>query len=1014
VALLETLRDDFDGTTLDPAKWVLGTTAGGATHSVANSLLTLNFPAMANPTPVISINGADTYTFAGSSFSAKVTRTSQTPTTAIRIAGVQNAADAVTMQTNGGALQGIVVANGTTLYSSNVVGTYNATTHAYWRIRYTGTTIFFETSPNGSTWTVGGSQPLTTAFTSTTFRPTLRMTNGPTNSLATYQATFDKINGGIVLATPTSITDTDTLGAPSTAQAFKTFPTGLADPDTIGAPTGTQALTTAPTGLADPDTLGTPTTTQALTTAPNTLSDVDAIGAPTATQALSTSPNTLTDPDTIGEPAATQALTVAPNALTDPDTVGAPSAATEAVTAPDGLTDDEQTGDPDLNQPTAANPPSITDPDTLGEPAATQHAEVTPTRIDETETLGSPTPIGMWWVAPDTITDPDTVGTVTATGPKLYVPDSFSDPDNLTAPAVKLIPTVVNPAGITDALTPGTPTANTVIDYNTGYGTGLYGQGLYGAASVGPNGILDPAPVGEPAITTIPPVDPNTLLPVGIVDGEAFGEPVAPRTGASNYDYGAGTYGEGIYSGRVGTPTDINPTDNPTYGSGTYGYGIYYGQRVSVADALPLFTDIAGANRPPLHILGIGPWSPAINWRGAPNYSVPGGNRPSRPAMALPATTAKGVTLRLNEGSEARAELALPRGAGLIIDEMDTDLWWRRKDPRTKSLEVMGRFNTSHVNMSTSDTGISVSLQFDDYRTILGDRMVLKYRNDKVKPPESQWDDNTPVADIMAFALPTNTRLDLSEVTGAKPYNLGKTTQPFELDPATTISELFERLNAISPIRWEWWVETPLDIDAAPKLRFQLGTRGLDKGVVLHDLGKGPSPIASWTRTAAADNYANALLYLGSQGGVLETIPAQINQYGQRDTQFYNGTLDGTQIAMIRSSAKRKLEKLADRRATYTINLKAGFWRGRSHIDIGDTVTLIIKLGADRVYEKYRVTEITVDIDDVGAEEVSLTLGTPLASPDGRSKRSPIMRLVRYLAAYQAPPGSKELPTPEP
>lgn len=502
---------------------------------------------------------------------------------------------------------------------------------------------------------------------------------------------------------------------------------------------------------------------------------------------------------------------------------------------------------------------------------------------------------------------------------------------------------------------------------STAYSAGLYGEGVYGGGS--------------------PP----------------------PPTGQTNYVYGAGTYGEGPYYGYVGAGTDSNPTDNPTYGSGTYGYGIYYGESTVVKDAIPLFNDIAGTGQPPLHIIGIGPWSPVIHWRGAANYGVGAGNLPARPHLAMPPATSKGFTLRLDEGDEARFELNLSRGSAVILDEMDTDVWWRRKDPRTKKVEIIGRFNVSHANTSTSDTGINVSVQCDDYKTILGERRILRYKD--VTNSETQWDQGTPITEILKWAIPGNTRLDLSELDT---YDLGAVTATgFHLPPGTTIAEVMEQLIAVSPIRWEWWIETPNDINQSPKLRFQLGTRGLDKGVVLFDLGKGPSPIASWTRRAAADDYANSIIYSGSQGAVVQVIDAQVLQYGQRDTTAGNSTIDGTQIQLMRARAKAKLAKLATRTPSYTIQLASGFWRGREHIDVGDTITLILRLGKETLKEKHRVTEITVDIDSQGAEEVALTLGTPPPSADPRSKRAPLQRIVRHLREYKAPPGSERVIMPD-
>jgi hypothetical protein len=51
----------------------------------------------------------------------------------------------------GGSMYALLYQNGTTTNSPTV--TYNATNHAWWRIRESAGTLFFETSPTGTTWT---------------------------------------------------------------------------------------------------------------------------------------------------------------------------------------------------------------------------------------------------------------------------------------------------------------------------------------------------------------------------------------------------------------------------------------------------------------------------------------------------------------------------------------------------------------------------------------------------------------------------------------------------------------------------------------------------------------------------------------------------------------------------------------------------------------------------------------------------------------------------------------------
>lgn len=596
---------------------------------------------------------------------------------------------------------------------------------------------------------------------------------------------------------------------------------------------------------------------------------------------------------------------------------------------------------------------------------------------------------------PNSITDAETLDPPTIGAPVIVKPNNVTDPETLDPPTITL-GTTATPGSVTDPDQLGSPSIAPLITPD----------------SINDTETLDPPTITAPQTTIAAPdpiTDPETLDPPDLIWVRE----------KDNWDYGAGVYNHGPYYGYI-TPTP-GCTDNYDYNYGLYSCGIYYGQTEPEHCAEPLFGDLAPTTGP-LHILGIGPWSPTIQWRGIPNQGVNAGQYPARPALALPPATNKSFTLRLNAGSEARTDLNLPRTDALIIDEMDTDLWWRRKDPRTGILEVIGRFNCANIDLSTSDTGINIAAQWDDYVTVLNARMITKYLHPTYEPPTTQWAKGTKVTDILAWCLPTNTGLDLSEITGDNPYPLGVTKQVYEIGPGVLIEDIMDNLEAMSQNTWEWWIETPTDVNAAPKLRFTLGQRGTNKGVTLYDNGIGPTNIASWTRTGHTGNYANTL-YLSGQavddsskkaGGVIEQIPTEIRQYGQRDAQDGTSSASGGDINQLRQAANKKLAQLADRRPTYSITLAQGFWRGRNHIDVGDTIRIIIKLGAEHINDTYRVTEITVDIDDNNTEHVTLTLGKRPTSPDPRSKYSPTMRILRYLRNYTpsdgyiAPPENTE------
>lgn len=649
------------------------------------------------------------------------------------------------------------------------------------------------------------------------------------------------------------------------------------------------------------------------------------------------------------------------------------------LVAPDPLGDTETTGAAGLAQVSTTAPLGLTDAQTV----------TGPTGLTTTATI-----------TPASLTNPETVGSASGATSNTLVPTSITDAQTITGPALTVTLTVT-PASVTN---PQTLAGPYVPAPNFAYSYGIYGAGTYSGQTVG---ALTPDSVFDPETITSTTTTPDTVSSVG---------------------FGSGLYGAGIYPGTnqqsgvsvtdpetIGQPTLSGAAVPATagYGGDTYGQGTYTGSLPNpggAATPVPASVPLVDVIPPALHILGVGPWNPVKAWRGARNYGIGKGLVPARPQLRLPGVTSKSFTLRLDGGNEASVGCSYPRGAAMIVEELATDLWWQRRDPRTGKLESIARFNCSSNDLSYGTDGmLASSLQFQDYFLILGQRMVLKYLTTvyeadgkTIKAQQSQWAKGSSVTSILKWAIPTNTGIDLSALDD--PDLLGVTKDNFEIPPSATIADVFKNVEAIASLSWEWWVDTPADVTLPPKLTFAIGQRGRDRGVTLFDFGLGPSPIAGWTMRATSDTYANAMYFQGktgtSGGGVIVTNPAQITAYGQRDTKSSDSTVTGSAM-LFRAAAERALKPLGDRRPTFTITLRAGFWRGRAHIDVGDTVRLRIRLGAEDLSYEYRVSEIQVDVDDAGGEQVQLTLGTPLPSANPRSKYSPTFRLVRYMRNYE-------------
>lgn len=1072
-ALMELLKDDFNADLLDTTKWVWN---GVGYCDTSRDSLYMGITGDPNTTGQVA--SSTTYIFKNSSVFAKVSAETSTGVSPAKYVYMEAVFGKEIYRWNYSTtvnqINAVVVNHlGSSLLNQAI--TYNPQTMAWWRIRHTGTIIYFETAPDGVTWTVRAQVTYTpfAALHTFQFRVNKSINAGG------IAARFDNIN---IVPTPVQgdpVADladdfengiNQSLWTPFVAPAGTTvraadgllelyvgdgqqgpWVCGLDSKDRYDL-TGSavfikavpSANTNALTGLylRDPD-------TGEYVGVHKTLTTLYFVGRNTAGTSLFAS--------SIAYSATAHAWWRIRNSggttyiETSPDSITWTSRATSNTPLTGkgfrvclegswatGMSVASYSYIDNVNidaDPNKARPVGITDPATVGTPALYIEGESTlsaePAELADKETFGDPelTSGGEILVILPDLADKDTLGdpaASTVTPDPIIVVEGLNDPDGFAPPAAVLVD-VTEPDDLLELEELGDPEATQPIDCEADPITD--GENLDSGTLVQQHTPVTVEDLVDPEIFSTIACD-VVLFPVflndAIVDDIVFGPPeVTNYKMPSNFGYGSGRYGDGIYSGWEIPVHD--QTANYTYGTGTYGYGIYYGlastENPPGTQVPPMFPDVKDAPAGG-QILSIGPWSPGINWRGAPNYGIQptrltqgevdersigintGGPTTTRPAMALPPTTRKGFTLRLNEGSEARFDIAMRRGDAVCIDEMDTDIWWRRRDPKSGRLEMIGRFNCSHADLQASDSGVNQSCQFDDYQTILGARMVLEYKDPVLRL--TNWDTGTPVIDILNWALPQNTGIDLSEVRGGRPFNLDKINQPFDIPPGTLISDVFTNLQAVSRIKWEWWVETPDAVGLAPKLVFAIGGRGTDKNVTLFDVGAGPTPIASWARTNSVDDYANTLFFTGGAlegepgGGVVVQNPGEIGKYGQRDGQDGNTSVGGRKD-QIDKAAETKLEQLATRTPTYTIGLTFGFWRGRHHIDVGDTIRLILRLGEEVTDVKLRCTEIQVDIDENNLEDVTLTLGKSLPSTDPRSKRSPLMRILRYLRNYEPP-----------
>jgi hypothetical protein len=628
--------------------------------------------------------------------------------------------------------------------------------------------------------------------------------------------------------------------------------------------------------------------------------------------------------------------------------------------------------------------------------------------------FGDPTPPAVA-AEPDGVNDGVALDAPTAAFAAAATPDGVNDALNLDSPAAQNNDTAATPDGVAVGLAQDDPSAVAVTAVAPDEGPGLSvatDDPVAAWSSVAtPDGVNDAVALDNPGAGTNATATPDgvavtinsddpavspTALPDAIAVALALDAPTAAWAAACTPAGIALAVGEDAAAAgfvAAALPDGVQAKIHLTGPDAQYPITVspHYDPIVPSDAAVPVVAQ---------HLLGVGPWNTGIVWKGAPNHGPGSATYPaSVPVLGMPSATSKSFTLRLNAGDEARADFNLPREQAIVVERFATDLWWRRRDPRRRVVEAVGRFNAQTTDVRLADNGqLNVSATFVDYRSLLEDRIVLTVA-DHPSAGLSSWDKGTVVTDILRFVVPTNLKLDLTEITDGTETYCGTITEPVEVPPGTTVGEAFDNLRAISTKPWEWWVELPDDNGARPKLRFAPDGRGADRGVYLIDLGTGQSPLASWSVQAASSQYANAIYFQGGTGGVVYTLPADVEAYGQRDAQEADGSLLGN-LPLIQAAAQKRLHELASQSYSWSLTLREGVWEGRSHIDVGDLVNVRVALGAETISGVERVTEISVEVDADGFERVTLTLGPPKPARDPRSRYAATTRLVRTLKNY--------------
>lgn len=220
-------------------------------------------------------------------------------------------------------------------------------------------------------------------------------------------------------------------------------------------------------------------------------------------------------------------------------------------------------------------------------------------------------------------------------------------------------------------------------------------------------------------------------------------------------------------------------------------------------------------------------------------------------------------------------------------------------------------------------------------------------------------------------------------------------TQLYAYDVGTRRGDIVRQLAEVEN-GFEWDIE-PSRSDPYGALEFNawnVGTRSTQTGgarspLLLDDGGS----MMSWSHTVTPTDYANVVRFTGSDATkenalaakmLPKWVPATENPAVHTDRGRWERDIsdsDLTSQAAVDERAQRVFDEANLYVPEITCNLRRGRWKGLSQLWLGDTARLIITepvVGGSGyiiyVDEDVRVVEVSVDVDDQGAEDVSLSL----------------------------------------
>lgn len=319
------------------------------------------------------------------------------------------------------------------------------------------------------------------------------------------------------------------------------------------------------------------------------------------------------------------------------------------------------------------------------------------------------------------------------------------------------------------------------------------------------------------------------------------------------------------------------------------------------------------------------------------------------------AASSRKIVLRLNVPSTLAFSMMGEHREATYVTELVTDAYV------TANNSGVLRARCGNTQDQVGESGHGVAFSFVDYRGVLQRRKInladnLSYNN--VEQSDIVW------GLITTIQARTNGNYGITR-------GLGSTTgikRQWNPLPGQYAGKIIDEISNMG---------NGFDWDVSPSLVFDVyyPSRGSNLGVGI-EYGKS---IGSFTRTRNPSSFANDDLVTGGPNtSPVEKVSATIatDPMGRWDGVFsfpdvnLQSSLDDRGTWVIGKSGLLV--------PAYSVKLVRGFWRGLSHIGLGDTVRLVVKKGRINDNMLMRVAEISIDIDDdgsgTGAEEVRLSL----------------------------------------